>query len=69
MRAQEKLGELGTFILGALVGAGLALLLTSESGAERRHDLIAKFKKLLHMRHNGMPVNGYSTPTRRHKRA
>jgi len=38
----QLLGTLGTFGIGLLVGAGVALLLAPKAGNELRHDLRAK---------------------------
>jgi hypothetical protein len=38
------LGTLGTFGIGLLVGAGVALLLAPKPGSELRHDLRAKLR-------------------------
>jgi hypothetical protein len=38
----QFLGTLGTFGIGVLVGAGVALLLAPKAGSELRHDLRAK---------------------------
>ena len=38
----QLLGTLGTFGVGLLVGAGVALLLAPKAGNELRHDLRAK---------------------------
>lgn len=40
----ELLGTLGTFGIGLLVGAGVALLLAPKPGRELRHDLRAKIR-------------------------
>jgi gas vesicle protein len=39
-------GGIGTFILGALVGAGIALLLAPKSGTETQEDLKRQARKL-----------------------
>jgi gas vesicle protein len=39
-------GGLGSFVLGALVGAGIALLLAPKSGAETQEDLKEQARKL-----------------------
>jgi gas vesicle protein len=39
-------GGIGTFILGALVGAGIALLLAPKSGAETQEDIKRQARKL-----------------------
>jgi len=39
-------GGLGSFVLGALVGAGLALLFAPKSGAETQEDLKVQARKL-----------------------
>jgi len=39
-------GGVGSFVLGALVGAGIALLLAPKSGAETQEDLKEQAKKL-----------------------
>jgi len=41
----ELLGTLGTFGIGLLVGAGVALLLAPKPGHELRHDLRAKIRR------------------------
>jgi hypothetical protein len=41
----ELLGALGTFGIGVLVGAGVALLLAPKPGRELRHDLRAKLQR------------------------
>ena len=41
----ELLGSLGTFGIGLLVGAGVALLLAPKPGRELRHDLRAKLQR------------------------
>jgi gas vesicle protein len=83
MKEKEKESDLGLFILGALVGAGLAMLFAPESGSDQRHrisqwlhehggsghDILVKVKKMLHIRHNGIAVNGHSKTTRRHGRS
>jgi hypothetical protein len=43
--AQRLLGTLGTFGIGLLVGAGVALLLAPKSGSEVRHDLRARLHR------------------------
>jgi hypothetical protein len=40
----ELLGTLGTFGIGMLVGAGVALLLAPKPGRELRHDIRAKIR-------------------------
>jgi hypothetical protein len=40
----EMLGTLGTFGIGLLVGAGVALLLAPKPGRELRHDIRAKIR-------------------------
>jgi YtxH-like protein len=40
----ELLGTLGTFGVGLLVGAGVALLLAPKPGRELRHDIRAKIR-------------------------
>ena len=40
----ELLGTLGTFGIGLLVGAGVALLLAPKPGRDLRHDLRAKIR-------------------------
>lgn len=40
--SHRLLGTLGTFGIGLLVGAGVALLLAPKVGSELRHDLKAK---------------------------
>jgi hypothetical protein len=39
------LGTLGTFGIGLLVGAGVALLLAPKAGSDLRHDLRAKLHR------------------------
>ena len=41
----ELLGTLGTFGIGLLVGAGVALLLAPKPGRDLRHDLRAKIRR------------------------
>jgi gas vesicle protein len=41
----ELLGTLGTFGIGLLVGAGIALLLAPKPGRDLRHDLRAKIRR------------------------
>lgn len=41
----QLLGTLGTFGVGLLVGAGVALLLAPKAGGELRHDLRAKLHR------------------------
>ena len=41
----QLLGTLGTFGIGLLVGAGVALLLAPKAGSELRHDLRAKLHR------------------------
>jgi gas vesicle protein len=41
----ELLGALGTFGIGLLVGAGVALLLAPKPGRELRHDIRAKIRR------------------------
>ncbi len=43
---REKGGGVGPFILGALVGAGLALLLAPQSGEETQEEIKARARKL-----------------------
>lgn len=40
----ELLGTLGTFGIGLLVGAGVALLLAPKAGRELRHDIRTKIR-------------------------
>ena len=40
----ELLGTLGTFGIGLLVGAGVALLLAPKPGRDLRHDIRAKIR-------------------------
>jgi len=47
------LGTMGTFGIGLLVGAGVALLLAPKAGSELRHDL----RKKLHCDSNGVTAN------------
>ncbi len=51
------LGTLGTFGIGLLVGAGVALLLAPKPGSELRHDLRAK----LHCDGKGATPNANQT--------
>jgi hypothetical protein len=48
------LGTLGTFGIGLLVGAGVALILAPKAGSELRHDLRTK----LHCNGKGAAANG-----------
>lgn len=41
----ELLGSLGTFGIGLLVGAGVALLLAPKPGRELRHDIRSKLRR------------------------
>ena len=41
----QLLGTLGTFGIGLLVGAGVALLLAPKAGSDLRHDLRAKLHR------------------------
>jgi hypothetical protein len=41
----QVLKALGTFGIGLVVGAGVALLLAPKAGSELRHDLRAKFRR------------------------
>jgi gas vesicle protein len=50
----QLLGTLGTFGIGLLVGAGVALLLAPKVGRDLRHDLRAK----LHRNGKGADVTG-----------
>lgn len=74
---------LGLLVLGACIGAGLALLLAPSPGPENRdrlghwlhgrrdsgHALFLKLRKMLTFRHNGhQVVDGRSSAVRRHKR-
>ena len=43
--ANQLLGTLGTFGIGLLVGAGVALLLAPKVGRELRHDLRSKLHR------------------------
>jgi hypothetical protein len=52
--ASRWLGTLGTFGLGLLVGAGVALLLAPKAGSELRQDLRAK----IHPDRKGDVANG-----------
>jgi hypothetical protein len=52
------LGTLGTFGIGLLVGAGVALLLAPRPGSELRHDLRVK----LHRDGKGTVANGTDSP-------
>ena len=51
------LGTLGTFGIGLLVGAGVALLLAPKAGSDLRHDLRAK----LHRNGESVDANGTET--------
>jgi hypothetical protein len=55
----QLLGTLGTFGIGLLVGAGVALLLTPKTGSDLRHDLRLK----LHCDGHSTDANGKETPT------
>ena len=50
----QLLGTLGTFGIGLLVGAGVALLLAPKAGSDLRHDLRAK----LHCNGKSVEANG-----------
>jgi hypothetical protein len=52
--ANQLLGTLGTFGIGLLVGAGVALILAPKAGSDLRHDLRAK----LHRDGKGADANG-----------
>jgi len=41
----ELLGSLGTFGIGLLVGAGVALLLAPKPGRDLRHDIRSKIRR------------------------
>ncbi len=43
---RDKGGGVGAFVLGALVGAGIALLLAPQSGAETQEDIKRQARKL-----------------------
>jgi gas vesicle protein len=43
---RDKGGSVGSFLLGALVGAGLALLFAPQSGAETQEEIRARARKL-----------------------
>ena len=43
---RDKGGGVGAFVLGALVGAGIALLLAPKSGAETQEDIKRQARKL-----------------------
>ena len=43
---EEKGGGVGSFLLGAMVGAGIALLLAPQSGEETRRDLKRKARQV-----------------------
>ena len=43
--ANQLLGTLGTFGIGLLVGAGVALILAPKAGSELRHELRAKLHR------------------------
>jgi gas vesicle protein len=76
---QEDAG-FGIFVMGAIVGAAVALLLAPESGTDSRarmghwlhehsgspHDLLVKIKKML-IRHNGVHAVNGRTSGRRHR--
>ena len=53
----QLLGTLGTFGIGLLVGAGVALLLAPKAGSELRHDLRAKLHR------DGKSADPYRTET------
>ena len=53
----QLLGTLGTFGIGLLVGAGVALLLAPKAGSELRHDLRTK----LHCDGKAASSNGCET--------
>ena len=53
----QLLGTLGTFGIGLLVGAGVALLLAPKAGSELRHDLRAKLHR------DGKSADAYRTET------
>ena len=53
----QLLGAVGTFGIGLLVGAGVALLLAPKAGDELRHDLRAK----LHCDGKGAATDGHQT--------
>ena len=80
---EPQAGDLGMFVLGAVVGAVTALLLAPESGEDSRHRLshwlhdrrgaghefFVKLRSMLTVRHNGVhAVNGHSSATRKHRR-
>lgn len=79
----SETAALATFLVGAILGAGLALMLAPDSGPESRHrlgrwlhdhrfsghDALEKIKAMLVHRHNGhRHVNGHARVERRHKR-
>jgi gas vesicle protein len=43
---KESGGSVGSFVLGALVGAGIALLFAPQSGAETQEEIRARARKL-----------------------
>jgi hypothetical protein len=55
----QLLGTLGTFGIGLLVGAGVALLLAPKTGSDLRHDLRSK----LHCDGKSADANGKETPS------
>ncbi len=65
-RQQEPM--LGYFLVGAVIGASLALLLAPQAGSESRHELFARIKRMLSVRHNGAHAVNGRTSARRHKR-
>jgi len=56
--ANQVLGTMGTFGIGVLVGAGVALLLAPKTGSDMRHDLRAK----LHCDCKGTAPSGGDAP-------
>ena len=56
--SNQLLGTLGTFGIGLLVGAGVALLLAPKTGSDFRHDLRAR----LHADCKGAPTSGGDAP-------
>ena len=83
-KEEESDSWLGAFVVGALLGAGLAFAFAPTAGQERRRrighwlhehgvgkDLLLKLRKMLGARHNGNgvhAVNGRMSASRRHGR-
>ena len=62
----QLLGTLGTFGVGLLVGAGVALLLAPKAGTELRHDLRAKLHRDGKTDANGTEATGAGEAAGRH---